>query len=878
MMPNDGRAGPDDPDGESAPPSPVPDRGRARKRRREAAKARRSVEVHRNRLALIAVGATVLLGPLLLGGALPWTSLVTAAIATVALGLVVFGTNLDDERTPSWLWVAASLLAWTALQSVPLPVAITGWLAPTAVSDARGAFAALGQATPAWVALSRAPGDTLVELVKGTAIVAILTTAYVLGSRGHRDVLLRLAAVSAVVVALVAVAHVVQDANTVFGVYVPVYGSRRVLGPLLNPNHLAGLCAMGAILSVGLAIDPVVPAERPFWVFGAMLCAGANAIAASRGGLLVLLVGVGAVGVVAHASRGSRGAPRTRTALAAALVVLMLGLAGAYALGELWPQYADRTAFDKVGVALRATMSLPTSWTVGVGRGAIGEVMTRIAGNGDLARVTHLETVPLQWVTEWGLVPAGAWIVASATATVAALRRGRSLRRRAALISVVAIGLQNLVDFSFEMTGVAVLVAATFGAALASRPQHGDAPPSRSVPLRRWLRGFAVAAALVVVVIGPLSLRWTSDALLARAEAAFRAGEHREVRAVVEDARRMQPADAATTLLGAAAAARTRDASAGALLNRAMVLAPDWAAPHLVAAEVLWSAGRRPQAWLEVREAVRRNPVQGAAWVCARLRAGLDMEGIEASAPADRGTSIRFLETIARCVEPRLAVSAVIDRMLEARGADVVGRRTRAMRRSLAAGRPADAVAAMAGVRSEQRSADESALLADALVRVGSGEAARGVLDAALTRNPDARALQERRARVAADLGRADEMRAAVEALRDLSGADPARLGGTLALLGELEGRLGQHARALLAFEQAHRVRGDVASLRAVALAAERAGRRQRALEAWKQLCEDEGPQSRSCTDRERVERASPLTQPIAPPASSEATRPNAMP
>jgi tetratricopeptide (TPR) repeat protein len=820
--------------------------------------------------ALAALGASVIVGPLLLGGAFPWATVVVATLAATATAFAARGPWAEPEPVPPLLWLAVCLLAWTILQALPLPVAIVDFLTPASAEDARRALAAVGLAAPGWVPLSRAPGDTWTEAVKGVAICGCMTVGYVLAGRGHRDTTLRLVGTSATVCAVIAVGHAATSATSVFGVYEPAHGSRHVLGPLINPNHLAGVCALGATLACGLAVDPPMPKERPVWTLATVLCAGANALTGSRGGFLALVGGLGTV--LAWATMGRRGQRRTPGPLAwsaAFVAVASLTIAATLAADALLPRFTDGTATEKIVFAWRVTDALPTTWTVGVGRGAIGEVVTQVAGTGSSARATHLEVAPLQWAVEWGAIPAATLLAIGSLAWFQALRRAQSTRRAAALFAVGALGAQNLVDFSLEMTGVAVVAATALGAAVGQPRTESSRVGTVRLPLAGFVRACAVGAALVVALAGPFVQAWSSETLVTRARRALADGRTEAVRSSVVTGARMQPAEPALPLLGAAAAARTRDPATGPLLNRAMELAPEWAAPHLLAADVLRAAGRAGQAWLEVRQAASRSPGEAAAWVCRLLRAGGQAESIEASVPSDPAAAVAFLQTAARCADPRSEASRTIDSLLTERGADARGRRLRAMRRALAANRPDDAIAAMRTVSERDRTVEEVSLLAEALLRSGAAAEALELADVAVARWPGDRTLHERRARIATALGRADLMRSAVDALRDLSAGDPRRLAGTLRLHAQLEASLGNHARAVTALEQAQRISDDPETLRLLARTAERAGQRRRAAQIWHRLCGDEGPSSAACAESERLnalERPPGMPQPIPPP------------
>lgn len=861
---------------EAPPPSTdVPPRPREAKRgtgqrRRERRKHRVDARRRDGRLDQVALGGVtllVLLGPMLFGGAFPWATSVLAGLAAATLIVCGLSTTAGSgERAPALFAVALGLVVWTAVQAAPLPIGLVRLLSPSSVEDAEVSATLLGHAAPSYVALSRAPGGTWLEVIKGIAALAALFAGYVLARRGHRVWVLSACGASGALLAVVALAHVLTGAHQVFGFYAPVYASADVLGPLLNPNHLGGVMAFTVPLATGLAMTTGDRRARIAWILCALTCAGVCALALSRGAFGALVLGtLSLLGwALTRSGRAGQSAARQWAALAATGVVAV-SLAGAVYLGweTLLPKFMAPNAASKLGVALRGVRLITDAPWFGVGRGAFGEVFVRVFG--DTSRVTHPENLVVQWLSEWGL-PAGlAALVAFGGAILGTVPHLRSPARAGALFGVVGIAAQNLVDFSLEMSGVVVLVAVALGAVLAPRTEEPG--PARGPSLRRLALVAGIAGVVCVAALAPFLDRWSVPSLEARLREVGQQVERTDYRAALALALKLHPSEPTFPLLAAAGAIAHRSADAPAWLNRAMTLAPRWVASHLLAAAWLQSTSHPQQAWLELREAARLAPDRTAPAVCALSASEHGLAGFETSIPSRASERVPYLRALATCLALTSREALRVDALLAASGVDAAPVRQRAARRSIGSGDLASAVRALRAVPAAQREVLDSELLVDALTRLGLPQEALREIDAALRRTDDGRFLLQQKARTQAALGDASGVRATIDALRTAGGGDPTALAAAQRLLGDLELQLGNPAQAVVAYELSHTYSGDDAVLASLGVAAERLGNHRRALAAWEQLCTTVGPGSAACVQRDRLlslERHSDLPQPTA--------------
>src|SRR5262249_4704283 len=116
--------------------------------------------------------------------------------------------------------------------------------------------------------------------------------------------------------ALVTVAHGLLGATKVFGVYEPQFAAPAWhIGPLLNPNNLAGYLNLGIFCGLGLLLirEPVLPPTAVG--LGVAMLVGVEVTSASRGGMLTLVLGIALFSVFlwSGARRHRQGFSRSRT-------------------------------------------------------------------------------------------------------------------------------------------------------------------------------------------------------------------------------------------------------------------------------------------------------------------------------------------------------------------------------------------------------------------------------------------------------------------------------------------------------------------------------------------------------------------------------------
>lgn len=571
--------------------------------------------------SVLAIGAvhTVVLVPV---------AAVAAAAAIVAVPLRELGAKERAWPAPALIFLALAL--YTALQAVPLPLAVLEKIAPANHDIWARSLLPFGE-RPSWGSLSVDPGATVVEALKWLTYANTFFAAAVLGARRGAQLVLALVLGSATLLALVTLAHDVASARTVFGVYEPRGAfSMHHIGPLLNTNNLAGYLNLGSLAGVGLLLArrPILP----LWLVGLSVAVdiAATVRSASRGGVAALILGVLLLAALVR-GRASKSSRLRSAPLVIAGTAIVFGGGLALIGGDVWvwrELLNDNLAKLKI-VSWCVPLLERYGW-LGVGRGAFESVFEAYRPTVGLHIVyTHPENFPAQWASEWG-IPVGlaamlslGWLFRPGVIGVR-----KSLLAAAGWVAVLALLIQNLADLGLEIPAVGIATAVVLGAvwsdpARRRRPERGVFDRVLS---RAGQRGFAIGVAAAAGIFAVLAL-WFGrhdvsahrELLRDHFERADDAPEERPAfRAALRAAMKRRPAEHYFPLLGATAAARWKDQSPMPWLQHTLERAPVNGRAHLLLAQVLDGLKRqvpeerrqalRRQALLELRLAVEHEP------------------------------------------------------------------------------------------------------------------------------------------------------------------------------------------------------------------------------------------------------------------------------
>ncbi|MGK3999759.1 O-antigen ligase family protein [Sorangium sp. So ce1024] len=584
------------------------------------------------------LAATIATSVLAIGAVHTPTLAVVASITAVAAALSLRASALAGREPHVRSLPALTLLgltAYTLLQAVPLPLSWLERLSPASADVWSRALMPLGEAAPRLASVSLDPGATLIEATKWLTYAGVFVTAAFVGARRGARLVITFVFCSAFLAALTTIGHGLLGAKQVFGLYQPRFSvAPWHVGPLLNPNNLAGYLNLGVLSGVGLLLTsrPLLPP----WITGVGLATilGVGIISSSRGGLLVLPLGLALFALVSRWRRGRHRPGGRSQGPAAWLLLVAIGggalLAGLAATSRTLTEFADDN-LDKLSLFRSTLPMLADHWLLGVGRGAFETVFPAYRQAPGNIVFTHAENFVIQWAAEWGIPAAAAALVALGVA----FRPGKIALRGStaavgAWVGCAVLLAQNLFDLGLEVPGVAIALTATlgslWGASYRERPLRGVAADDADAEGRRAWRLAACAAASGLALIA-LTLRFgwrdvdhdrRSLRALSEAGAATGAGWP-GFRAELRAAMLRHPAEPYFPLLGAVVALQGRSESPIPWLQRTLERSRRHGRAHLLLAEVLASRGARAQALLSLRLAVEDDPgVTGAAATLAR--------------------------------------------------------------------------------------------------------------------------------------------------------------------------------------------------------------------------------------------------------------------
>jgi tetratricopeptide (TPR) repeat protein len=646
-----------------APPPPPSAKRRRARRRRISGEGR-----HRTRAelaALTGLGLHLTLAPMLLGGVLPWGVLCIAVASLGCLALAAFAYRRELRApAPPVLWAALGLIAYTAVQALPLPCGFVDVLAPGSARNTYAAQAALGVTAGFSCTLSADPGATQEEIVKGIAIVATLAAAWLLGAHGGRRAVFWMVALSTLAMSVVALGHGLAGLDEVFGIYKPVeVGRQLLLAPLMNQNNLGAFAALGVPLWIGLSYRTQVREVR--WVsrLAVVLTALTAILSLSRGavGQLVLgaLLAVACVQLVSRSRQRQRAARSwwTRT-LGIALTIMAAGAVAMYVDGKLVTRELENADLSKLGLLQRgAAFAWNHAW-LGIGRGAFSSAFVGVEGQ--TVRFGYAENFLIQWASEWGLPITLAWTAVVVIALVRTARRTRSLAHLCAGSALLAFCAQNLVDLGFELVGIAVVAAALLAATIAPK-KLDDSKTLRGRSLLIPIAALCTAGVVVLATLGPRLPSQSISALDARLREQLRVRDRAGFQRTLARSLSLHPAEPLFAVIAASEALTRSDHRAGAWINHAMQRAPNWAAPHALAFQWLWSVGQREQALVELRQAAEIDPRPWQAQICSL--AGRKGNPALLASPQGAWRAV-YLEAATLCLQPTHPSAQAIDEVL----------------------------------------------------------------------------------------------------------------------------------------------------------------------------------------------------------------------
>ena len=483
--------------------------------------------------------AAVCWGALAFGGAYPWAFWPLAALS---LGCGIVGLTAREpagQPVSRFLIVALGLIgAGMIIQLVPLPLAWLRAISPATLDVlARTDFnygAGLTRFHP--VSIDPAATATALALFASFAVM-IAGLVRVLPSEQIRR-LVEAIAICGVAIALVGIVQKPLYGGKLLGFWQPE-GTGLPFGPFVNRNHFAGWMLMALPLTIALlcaGLEQGMRGVKPGWRYrilwlsspeanrliligaAAMVMALSLVLTMSRSGISALALALLLTGW--FVARNLKGRSR-RTAGAAYLIVLAVtsvAWVGADAIvarfsDANWNEFNDRRGawIDAVGVA----RAFPVAGT-GINT---YETAARFYQRHDLDRFYGESHNDYLEVLAGGGLLVGVPAVLALVALGAAIRRRMKedspstgwWLRRGALTGLVAIGLQETVEFSLQMPGNAVMFAVLCAIALHKARDARSGSDPGGTPSPRVSRAAPSRAQLRVVASNALARSTNSD-------------------------------------------------------------------------------------------------------------------------------------------------------------------------------------------------------------------------------------------------------------------------------------------------------------------------------------------------------------------------------
>lgn len=617
---------------------------RGRRHRRRRAPERRVERTPADRAVEGLLAATVVGSMLAVGTVHVPVLLVVAAVALAATLVAVWiGLGVDRRLVLSApAGVFFGLAAFTALQAVPLPMGWLEHLAPANADVWRRCLSPFGEPGPRFASVSLDPGASWAEALKWFTYGGAFVAAAVVAARRGAAWGIGLVFVSALVAAVTTIGHGLVGATKVFGVYEAHFQvAPWHVGPLLNPNNLAGYLNLGTFCGIGLLLGRRPIAPRWLVVCALAAIVGVTVTSASRAGFAVVPAGVVLLALVRRRGRAAGGWGRWQVATVLVAVVVAFGglLAFLGGTSDTWRELFDKDASKLAMLAWMKPLVAQHPW-FGIGRGAFESVFPAYRPAPGNVVFTHAENFVAQWASEWGVVVTALALVLFGATLVrpAVLDVRRSTLAAGAWVGVVVLLAQNWLDLGLEVPAVCLAAAVVLGSlwGVARARRLGPEPRAESAPIVP-LAGFAVAGALLLVLTG-----WRAIPDLAEdrerivAELDVRADRRAQLRETVEPelhaAMLRHPAEPWFPLIGAYVTHRTGEGNPLAWLSRSLERATMNGRAHLLLAEVL--APRSPtQALMELRLAVSDDPALASAAAALAVRCSKDPEELAAVAP-----------------------------------------------------------------------------------------------------------------------------------------------------------------------------------------------------------------------------------------------------
>lgn len=454
---------------------------------------------------------TLAWGALAFGAVNPWAYWPLSVAAVLSGCVAALAAGRAGLRIKAIVAGVVLFAGAVALQLVPLPAQTLQRLSPATVSTLNQLNLSFAQGLQTSHPISIAPDSTVAgfTIFLACAVLAI-GTALLCSTAGVRWIVTPLTGLG-VVLSLFGLIQKATYHGKVYGFWDDMGGNP--FGPFINRNHFAGWMMMALPLTLGLlcaGIDRGMEGskagfrERVLW-FGSkaasqlVLLGAASAIMGlalvftfSRSGIGAFVLALILTGAFVVSGAHSRARRAVGVVYLASLFVLIIGWVGVDLLARQfqeanWQEFGDRRGAWQDARDIASMFPL-----VGTGFGSYSAANTLYQKHDLAQHFAQAHNDYLQLAAEGGVlltVPATFLVLALGWHIVRRFREhGGSATswwvRAGAITGIVALMLQEVVDFSLQMPGNAVLFAVLIGIAIHRAPMPVDPTVKRKAHQR----------------------------------------------------------------------------------------------------------------------------------------------------------------------------------------------------------------------------------------------------------------------------------------------------------------------------------------------------------------------------------------------------------
>lgn len=434
--------------------------------------------------------AAISWGALAFGAVYPWAYWPLFAAAAVAGCLGWLGgrrLEVPPHRARALIVALGAIALSVSLQLAPLPVRLVGTLSPATDALLRTydlGYAARAASASGVHALSIGPSATVLALAAlvsfGLFLVGIDRGLSRTGASSVTNGVVALG----FLLALIAIVQRATDTDRIYGFWRPIDRPYQIFGPFVNRNHFAGWMMMALSLGIGAlgarastAMRGVQPdwRSRVLWfstaeanelvllAFAVVVMGLALLLTRSRSAFMCF----GATLMFASWFAISKGPQRRgRRVLAIGYLALLAVIAVTWAgIDPIIGRFAGASGLSGRADAWRAAMRIAGDFPLfGTGLNTFGIAIV-LYGPSLEAHWGATHNDYLQLVSEGGLLVCVPVVAALAVLVREIRRRLSDVRedpetrwvRFGAVVGLVAIGIQESVDFSLQIPGIAVL-------------------------------------------------------------------------------------------------------------------------------------------------------------------------------------------------------------------------------------------------------------------------------------------------------------------------------------------------------------------------------------------------------------------------------------